>query len=210
MSEIDLKKFTRGNANFLDAGHYRDAYRYGQYVVKFLKPTITKKYGPFTVEYDAKKYAKRKFGIQDLNEHELNNYRRLQKEMPEFDENFARVLEVRTVNGESASIGELVTSMDGKIALRLLDHGKIRDPLFWAHLHSIEQALLERKIPYLDASQHNVVVRVTEAGKIPVFVDHKRLGREMYPFQLDLFLPGGAQRKIRRKFARMREQFQMR
>jgi len=210
MEQIDLSAFTQEDVSFLKSGNYRTVFQYGPYAVKFLKPTIEKKYGPFTVTHDTKKYVRKWFGIDDLNEHELQNYRRLQKEMPEYDENFACVLEVRKLKGVSMSICELVTGMEGHRAPLLLEHGKVRDSQFWAQMYSIEQALLERNIPYLDASAYNVVVKTTEAGKIPVFVDHKRLGREMYPFQVLLRFSCCGKRKIRRKFARMREQFQMR
>ena len=69
--------------NIVGEGRFRQIFRINQgECVKVLKPKLVKHYGSLKVNFPLYWYTLLKYGVSDLNEFELLNYRRLMKGLP--------------------------------------------------------------------------------------------------------------------------------
>jgi hypothetical protein len=189
-------------------GRFREAYRVGDTVVKIMKPYVCKNYGLFTIRYPARLYIRCKFGINDFNAFEYEQYKRLQSQFPkDLQGTFAKLYGTVGPFGNSISIAELVKSANGEPSKTLACHGKVKDSRFWEQLGALEQFLLDESIPLMDIRAENILVKELPDEKIiPVLIDYK-CGRRMYPFQPDLWFPSRIRAKIERRFVRIRENY---
>lgn len=189
-------------------GRFREVYQVGGYTLKVLKPYTRKNYGPFHIAFPVTLYTTLKFGIPDFNEHEYNTYNSFADRIPsELRESFYHIHGVQKPNGRSCLITELVADTDGKPSKRLSEHGKIADSIFWKQIKRLEEALLDEGIMLMDINGENILVRKTDNGPIPVIVDYKRLGGKTYPAQFWLSSGKQMEKKIQRRFQRLREQY---
>ncbi len=171
---------------------------------KFLKTHRQKKYGPITVSYPMQWYTWFKFGVADYNEFEFENYRMMMRKLPvEAHKYFARIFDVVKTSEASVSVSELVRDADGQISRTLQNVGMVADAHFWNALAFVRDALIEKGIPYFDALDANIVVKQDEFGPTPMFVDVKRVGANMYPFQPWLHVKSCRAAKTRRSFDRL-------
>ena len=72
----------------------------------------------------------------------------------------------------------------------------------------IEEFLLTNDIPLLDIRAENIIAQKVGDHYIPVFIDYKRLGAGTYPFQPWLIIENQRKKKMRRRFNRLRQQYQ--
>lgn len=190
-------------------GRYRAVYRIDDKVLKLLKPTIKKNYGLFSINFPLEQYVKLKFGIQDFNQFELDNYDNFIRKVPdEFKENFAEIYWAGRYNGISASISELVLNGDETISQNLSETKKIEDITFWKKINQIEEILLSNEIFITGIQGENIVVKTTQDCQTPIFIDYKRFGDKTYPFQPWLHSKKQLTAKIKRKFDKLRETYQ--
>jgi len=154
-------------------------------------------------------YTLLKFGASDVNVLEFKNYKRMMDTLPaDTHQYFARILGIEENNGRSVSICELVENADGGISKTLKDTGRIADNDFWEHLEFVRQRLLEYGVPYFGTGKGNVLVKNDGISLLPVFVDVKCVGANMYLFQPWLHFKSMRERKINHAFDKLRREFQ--
>lgn len=196
--------------NKIGEGMYREVYQEGSLAIKVLKHYIRKDYGLFHLYFPTSLYTMFKFLIKDFNEFECDNYRRMIDQIPtELRDSFAKIIGVVQYEGRSISINELVTNIDGNVSKTLRQYGKVKNSGFWKRLGELEELFISEGIPYLDIHPENILVKELKNGDIlPVFVDYKRVATKTYPFQFNLLFRSEIARKIKRKFFRIRREYQ--
>lgn len=192
-------------------GRYREVYRVDDdFALKLLKPTVGKNYFGVSVEFPAQLYTACKFGISDFNRFEHGAYQTfIQRISPEMRNSFAHIHRVGMFRGRSGSLSDLVADADGGVSQSLSEYGKVSDTSFWKRIDDIETALLDEKIWLTDIADHNVVVQVVDGTHVPVLVDFKRYGRRTYPFQVWLLSQRQIEKKMKRRFERLRDEYKM-
>lgn len=203
---------SREGSKQVGEGAYRRVFRAGfGRLGKVLKSTRPKNYSLFSIRYPMRWYTRLKFGVRDLNQFEYDNYRRLMDRVPrELERNFAKLVEPRTrkKDKQSVLIVEEVKNFDGEPSKNLLEIGPVSNEGFWRNLTQIENFFLQNKIPFFNIRPENIMVKwVNSQECIPVFIDFKRIGARTYLFQPSLRKESGANKKIRKRFARIRQEF---
>ncbi len=198
MVEIDLSRK-------IGEGAYRTVYQLDDTrCAKLLRPKREKCYGGLRVMYPMWFYTLVKFGVSDYNKFEFGNYARLMNELPaDTHKFFAPILGVKQTIHGSASICELVKDADDRVSERLQDVGMVSDRGFWEQVEFLRRRIVENNIQYFGVGHENLVVKKDGNTATPVFVDVKRIGVNMYPFQPWLGLTGMGARKINRAFDRL-------
>ena len=193
----------------IGGGAYREVYREGNLAIKVLKPYVKKDYGLFSINFPAFLYTKIQFGIEDFNKFEYDNYRQMIGLVPlELRDSFAKIIRVEQNQNGSLSINELVTDADGCVSKTLKQYGEVRNSKFWERFNELEQLFLSNNISLFDINSENILVKELENGDTtPVLVDYKRFGTRTYPFQFGLLTESGVRKKIKRRFARIRDSY---
>ena len=199
--------------NKIGEGVYREVYRFGDKAVKVQKPLYTKRYfGIKIFTIPTGQYTRIKFGTPDSNLHEYRNYAFLCSQIPsELKESFAQIHDLVQVDDRSALICELVKNHDGSSARPLDFYSLVRadERAFWERWGDLERFLLGHDLLLTDVRPKNVMVRWRSDGSIiPVLVDYKYLGAQCCLFQPDLLLRSGRVNRVKRRFSRIREQYQ--
>ena len=202
--QVDLAK-----AEKIGQGRYREVFRMGDLALKVLKSHVRKNYGLFHIDYPMKVYTKYKFGIADFNQFEFEMYQGFIDRIPlNLRNRFYRIHSVDNVGGRSYLLADLVLDDDGSLSKPLSKQGK-SDNHFWERVKELEEVLIDKEVPVLDIRGENILVQNTAQGVIPVMVDYKRFGRKTYPFQFGLSSKKSMIKKQRRRFQRLREQYQL-
>lgn len=171
---------------------------------KVLKPVLSKRYGFFSVSFPMRPYTSLKFGIDDLNIAEMQNYERMMEVLPEeVHKYFAGIKKIERQAGHNLSVCELIRDSDGKISKTMKTAGKICCNEFWEIIDHIEILLIAREIPYFGVHDRNILARTSGTLMEPVFVDHKRFGQLTFPFQPWLYTGAGIKAKLAREFRRL-------
>lgn len=193
-------------------GRYREIYRISDdIVIKVLKAKRTKSYGLFTVSYPTEVYTRRKFGVSDFNDEEYRNYCRLAGKIPiSLRSSFSAVFGVvETCSGIRGSLAELVRDYDGGVSLPLNQGASACEGTFWERLQELEEFLVNERIWLMDIRGENLVVKRNYDGtSMPVFIDYKRIGSKTYPFQFLMRFESQIRRRMRRRFERLRRDYQ--
>jgi len=195
--------------NKIEEGAIRETYISGDFVLKVMKPDarISKKLLFRRVSLLTQEFVRRRYGINDFNRYEFEQYQRLIQQVPaNLLDSFSRILGVKQIKGRSTSIQELVTDADDGISRELKKHGLVDDAEFWERMDELEQFFLERGILHLGFDERNVVVRRND-GVIPVIVDYKRMGKNVRPRTIGMLFSYGIRRKIKYKFREIREKY---
>jgi len=198
MVEIDL-------SHKIGEGDYRTVYQLDDTrCAKLLRPHREKWYGGLRARYPMWFYTLVKFGVSDYNRFEFENYKCLMNSLPaDTHKFFSPIFGVeQTVHG-SASICELVKDSDGRTSEQLQDVGVVSDRGFWEQVEFVRKRIVENNVLYFGVGHENVVVKKDGNTAMPVFIDVKRVGANMYPFQPWLRLKGMSARKINRAFDRL-------
>ena len=193
------------SAKLIGEGKYRQAYLQDDVVVKILKTYRNKKEGIVTISYPMGLYTQSKFGISDFNQHEFENYRRLESKLPsDLRPNFQHIKEVRLVNGLSATICDAIKDYDGKLSKDCSRNQLPLDSGFYASLDVVFDYLIQSKNHLMDFHPMNVLAQQRSAGSfIPVFFDYKRLGHVTYPLMPWLRINHFSEQRFKRRFDRM-------
>jgi len=187
-------------------GRYREVFRLEKYIIKLLKPQVRKSYGPFNLDFPSDFYIKWCFGIRDFNHYEYEVYRKLIKKIPkEFENNFAKIYSVGRLNEKSYSISDAILDENGEVSQPLSTYRKLNEPAFWSQMEKLEEILIEKAIPLMDIRGENILVQKNNGRVSPIFIDFKRYGRKVYPYQFWLFSKDRLIAKIRRRFQRLKE-----
>ncbi len=188
-------------------GRYREVFQIDdERCIKKLKPSIQKRYGPFTVNYNARLYSLGKFRISDFNSHEFFNYQKLKAQLPQnLQKNFAEIYGVQMdKKGNSSSLSELIRNYNGRISKTLAEHDKINNEMFWENVKEIENFFAGNNIPYFNVHPQNIAVKwLNKSDAIPVFMDFKRIGKQTYPFQFWLIFTPFMEKKRCKQFERI-------
>jgi len=202
-ASVDLNLFPEDK---IGEGRYREVYRVGKTAVKLIKPFIRKNYGVFSVDLPTNAYTKIKFGVEDFNLVEYENYRNLIQSVPrELRRNFADIYWTGVLNGRSASVSDLVCDCDGNLSKNLGSFGRVEDDFFWERMEMLEKELLRNPVTLLDIRAENIMVKNDGRNLVPVFVDYKRCGAQSYTFQPWLISKEQQKKKIARRFRRLRK-----
>ena len=161
-----------------------------------------------TVRYPGWMYVKLKYGICDLMEHEFHQWRAMPEKL--------RPYLLKNVTLERSQVGKRLLCSDrirdygGNFSRTLSQTGEISNPGFWRHVTGICETLRSRQL-YLLGIFHGgsqvLVHKVSLDDWRPVILDVTKLGRKMYPFQLDLWRKRAVERKFERQFVRFCERF---
>ncbi|MCK4669980.1 MAG: hypothetical protein KAT43_02160 [Nanoarchaeota archaeon] len=191
-------------------GSYRRVYRVGDIAFKDLKPYVEKRLFGFRINIPISLYTSYKLLIRDYNLFEFQNYKDIISQIPEgLRDSFAKIFVVAPkTNGKgSLSLCELVCDANGEISKTMWEHGRIPNPEFWNRLDELEELFLRKGLYFLDPSPMNILVKEhADERKTPVFVDYKKTPKT-YPFRLRLRVRSFVQKRVRRKFNQLREQF---
>lgn len=193
-------------AEKIGEGQYREVFRSGPFAVKLLKKFRVRERWFHAAPRPLQPYVEEKYGIEDLNQHEFDHYRRLAEVVPaELRGNFCAVHWAGYHQGQSVSLSDLVINDDGRLAQPLAREGRILDPEFWSALDKIEMLLLDAGLFFTGINPDNLLVRKKGGVIQPVIVDYKWLGREAYPLQFWLRCRSGLVKKMSGKFRAIRE-----
>lgn len=189
-------------------GTYRNTYFLDQeYCIKLLKNTHHKDYGFFTINYNTKTYVRAKFGIHEFNIFEYDQYHKFIKIVPEeLAPLFEPIHSIISYNNNPAIIQRIVKNYDGSTAQPLNVTGKLSSSMFYDRLNQLESFFITQKIKFFNIKPDNILVKkINETDSIPVIYDFKRIGIRTYPFQFQLILNSFAIKKLKRRFARLKE-----
>ena len=192
-------------------GSYREVSTIGINLVgKTLRPVRTKDYGPFKIRYPMKAYTLLKFGTANVNKQEFANNKRLRKLLPNsLKTNFAKVLGVRGHGSKSILVAERIKDFNGNQSKNLLETGRVGNEAFWNKLAEIEKFFLENHLPFFNLGADNILVQWIDSKNCrPVLIDFKRMSPRSLPFQPDLFLKSRVNKKLKRRFAKLRKNYQ--
>jgi hypothetical protein len=186
-------------------GRYREVFQIGdETCAKFLRRTLEKNYGIFSITFPMKTYNLLKFRTSDFNQLELQNYNDLMKRIPESSHQyFAHINGLETIDGQSVSIYQLIRNSDGSISKSLKNFGPVDSVEFWDSIEHLRKIILDLEIPYFGVNDDNILVQQEESRIKPVFVDYKRVGMKTYPFQPWVCMHGEKAKKINRLFGRL-------
>ena len=174
--------------------------------MKILKPFVEKSYGPLRVRLPTLLYTYAKFGIRDFNEHEHSVYQQFFSSPPN---NLRGCFERIHGLSEFGLIADVVRDFDGGLSKTLEITGRVRDANFWRKLVEVREFLLENNIPLFDGvgASSIMVKKLDRFVAMPVFIDFKWLGQQLYPFQQYLRLRRFAREKTMRRFSRVFQQY---
>lgn len=209
LSNLFWPDIQKGILYKINNGSFRQVYSNGQVVFKTINPYTEKRFLFIPLLIPTKLYTRYLYGVDDLNAAEYHNYQALLKHIPvDLADSFAKILTIIEHNNEKVLVGELITDADGTISPTLKQHDPVSNDKFWTRLDCIEQFILSNNIPYMDIGPNNLAVKTLANGNsIPVIIDHKAIGINFRPFQLDLKFKSMLRRKIKRKFQRLRQNF---
>jgi hypothetical protein len=161
-----------------------------------------------TVTYPMWLYTRYKYGVSDMIQYELQIAQTMPREVqPYLLQNQALG---RTSEGESVLCADKVLDWDGAPSQTLNRVGKVSNELFWRHVQEVCD-VLERDRLYLlgvfHGGNHILVQKVTEHEWKPVLLDVVKLGKGMYPFQIDLWFGASVRRKFQRQLMRFKDRF---
>jgi len=190
-------------------GAYREVYRTGKKALKVLRKYRTKSYLLFSYKYPMKLYLKLKFGFEDFNQYEYENYQTFKSLISnELHSNFAKIYTILKKDNIPTLSSELIQDFDGVVSKSLKAYGPVDDKGFWNKLNLLVEFLIENEIFLLDLRPENILVRKKIEGTLePVFFDYKRLGAKTYPFQFFFGGKGRMIKKMRRRLIRMRSDY---
>ncbi len=189
-------------------GRYREVYAEGKHAIKVLKPSIRKGYGWFSLSFPTKLYSNIIFGNSDLNALEYKNFKNyIEYFDPYIKDRFMHIFGFSETETGSVCRCELIKNSDGSISKQLKKYNHVGNGHFWHLMTEVEEALVKYEMPYFNISDTNVLVRQDGNDCVPVFCDHKRVGIIANKFQPNAWTDSGAERKIRREFARLRKRY---
>lgn len=184
-------------------GRYRRVFDIdGTRCIKILKPYVEKHYGPFSIRLPTRTYTKVKFGIPDFNEYEFQVYQQFFSSPPAHLRGcFERILEC----SELGLVAEIVRDFNGEMSKTLEATGIVHATGFWGKLLEVKAFLIENDIPLFDGiGSSSIMVKQLDANTaMPVLVDLKWFGPQLYPFQPHLRMQQFAREKINRRFSRL-------
>lgn len=187
-------------------GKYREVYRWENYAMKVLKPHIKKQCGPITMHIPTKIHSRIKYGIEDFNMHEYENYQTMIQKIPEeYRTAFNKIHSHGTLGKNSISISDIIYNSDGTRSKSLFLTDKITDPAFWIMLQNIHDMMFSQEIFLLDIHAKNILV---QDGK-PVLFDYKRLGTTTYPLQAWLHIKDQKIRCMQRRLDRLEDVYKV-
>lgn len=161
-----------------------------------------------TIRYPGQLYVKIKYGVSDLAEHEFRQWSSMPPELHRYLLKGVRLEQSQT--GQRLLCSDRVRDCDGTYSRTLSQTGKVSNPGFWSGVTNIRDVLRSSKI-YLLGVFHGgsqiLVHKVSPDHWEPVILDVTKLGRQMYPFQLNLWRKRALEKKFERQFGRFCERF---
>lgn len=146
--------------------------------------------------------AREKYGIEDLLEHEYENYQQLMRCSPEELRKFFVRIDgfEQTACGNKALVMELVQNEQGAIAPNLVNNKLTLKKEFFLNLERLRrEVFMLHSIDYYGIACRNILVRDTET---PVLIDFQKNNR-FFRNQFWLKLPFFIRRKVTRYFTRV-------
>jgi RIO kinase 1 len=146
--------------------------------------------------------ARKKYGIEDMLQYELDNYHFLMAHVPEeLKSHFVTIEDIQTsACGRKALVMELVTDDTGGVAKNLDANTRPLSQAFFQTLERIRRdVLLRHDIDHFGIACRNILVRNQDS---PVLIDFQNSAKR-HRGQFWLKLPFFIRRKITRKFQRV-------
>jgi hypothetical protein len=160
------------------------------------------------VTYPMWLYTRFKYGVSDIIQYEMQAAQTIPREVQPY------LLENQTLGqtsrGETVLCADKVLDWDGVPSQTLNRVGKVSNEVFWQHVQSICDEL-ERHHIYLlgvfHGGNHILVQKLSQNEWRPVLLDVLKLGRTMYPFQVNLWRASSVRTKFYRQLQRFRNRF---
>ena len=161
-----------------------------------------------TIRYPGRMYARLKYGIRDLAEHEFDQWQAMPETLRPYL--LKNVTLEWSQSGKRLLCSERVRDYDGSFSKTLSQTGGISNPHFWEHVSGICEALRSSRLYFLGVFHGGSQILVHKLSRDhwrPLILDVTKLGRKMYPFQLDLWRERSLERKFERQLVRFVERF---
>jgi hypothetical protein len=164
-----------------------------------------------TVSYPLKLYATLKYGIPDLMQYEYRQWSALPAELRPYV--LQHVTLARGPRGETLLCADQVVDWDGTPSRSLSETGPIANRPFWSQIDCFIDVLRTRRLylcGVLRGGSHILVQRTSSDAARPVIIDVMKIGRKLYPFQIQLAWEAALRNKFERGVARFRSRFETR
>ena len=156
-------------------------------------------------KFPQKKYISLKYGIENLNQYEINIIKNLPKELnPYIPKKISLEKEIL--------IMERIKNYDNNYSKSLQEIGKIDNNFFWDDIYNIKSIFDKNELYFLDIffCGNNIMVKKESETKFkPIIIDFKKIGRTMYPFQFNLIFKSEQKKKFNRRFNKFIETFKI-
>ena len=167
------------------------------------KKYLTRSFLGFNMQFDSTIYCRLLLGINDLNSFEYS----IIKSLPHSMRNF--IPENISLEDNYLKMDRSI-DFDGTYSTVISSYGSVDNKRFWEHIESLNQCLISNNLWFLDIFNEGnnlLVYRKSEDEYIPIIIDFKRLGRKMYPFQLNLIFASEQKKKYLRRYQRFQNRF---
>lgn len=146
--------------------------------------------------------AKKKFGIDNMLEFELQNYKKIMKHVPEqLRKNFVRIEGMEATSmGVRGLVMERVMTADGQTAPSLNHYEGTLPDTFFCKLEQIRREVFHKhSLDHFGVALRNILVRDNHT---PVLIDFQK-NRRVYRSQINLYIPYFTRQKVKRNFQRV-------
>ncbi len=119
-------------------------------------------------------------------------------------------MQSENVDSGTMIIASRAFDYDGTPSRTLQNHGPTNNANFWNHIDSIVDYMIESRrfiFDIFNAGQNIIVQKLSANEFVPVLIDVKKVGRSMYPTQLQLLHPSGQSNKFRKKLEGFQNRF---
>ena len=146
--------------------------------------------------------AKKKFGIDNMLEFELQNYKKIMKHVPDqLRKNFVRIDGMKATSmGVRGLVMERVMTADGQTAPSLNHYEGTLPDAFFCKLEQIRREVFHKhSLDHFGVALRNILVRDNHT---PVLIDFQK-NRRIYRSQINLYIPYFTRQKVKRNFQRV-------
>jgi RIO kinase 1 len=151
---------------------------------------------------DPEMIARKKYGINDMLQYELDNHQAILGRIPQrYHKFFVQMHGIKqTANGQRALIMECVRNAQGKVAKNLEQNTEKLAPDFFQNLETLRtKVFLRYSIDHFGLACRNILVRDTSS---PVLIDFQNTIKR-YRYQFWLRFPFFIRQKMNRRFQRV-------
>lgn len=100
---------------------------------------------------------------------------------------------------------EIVKDFDGSISHNLGTYENKIPENFWENLKEILIFLMNNELYFYDLKPENILIKKLNSNQlIPVFIDYKWINK-YYPYQINLWFKSQKEKKVLRRFERLKE-----